>query len=94
MNFDIRKKIDFSDMWKDTNFGDINFDILTLVIYCIYMNFDIWKNIDFSDVIHTEKTLAEAEKTFILWHKCYIIIPGVSSPPPLPQLPDNRCGQK
>ena len=37
MNFDIRKKTDFSDMWKDTNFGDINFDILTLVIYCIYI---------------------------------------------------------
>ena len=41
-----------------------------------------------------EKTLGEAEKTFILWCKCYIIIPGVSSPPLLPQLPDNRCGQK
>ena len=53
MNFDIRKKTDFSDMWKDTNFGDINFDILTLMIYCIYMNFDIWKKTDFSDDIHT-----------------------------------------
>ena len=41
-----------------------------------------------------EKTLGEAEKTFILWRKRYIIIPEVSSPPPLPQLPDNRCGQK
>ena len=41
-----------------------------------------------------EKTLGEAEKTFILWRKCYIIIPRVSSPPPLSQLPDNRCGQK
>ena len=41
-----------------------------------------------------EKTLGEAEKTFILWCKRYIIIPGVSSPPPLPQLPDNMCGQK
>ena len=41
-----------------------------------------------------EKTLGEAEKTFILWRKRYIIIPGVSSPPLLPQLPDNRCGQK
>ena len=41
-----------------------------------------------------EKTLGEAEKTFILWRKRYIIIPGVSSPSPLPQLPDNRCGQK
>ena len=41
-----------------------------------------------------EKTLGEAEKTFILWRKRYIIIPRVSSPPPLPQLPDNRCGQK
>ena len=41
-----------------------------------------------------EKTLGEAEKTFILWCKRYIIIPGVSSLPPLPQLSDNRCGQK
>ena len=41
-----------------------------------------------------EKTLGEAEKTFKLWRKRYIIILGVSSPPPLPQLPDNRCGQK
>ena len=41
-----------------------------------------------------EKTLGEAEKTFILWRKHYIIILGISSPPPLPQLPDNRCGQK
>ena len=41
-----------------------------------------------------EKTLREAEKTFILWCKRYIIISEVSSPPPPPQLPDNRCGQK
>ena len=41
-----------------------------------------------------EKTLGEAEKTFILWRKRYIIIPRVSSPPPFLQLPDNRCGQK
>ena len=41
-----------------------------------------------------EKTLGEAEKIFILWRKRYIIIPRVSSPPPLPQLLDNRCGQK
>ena len=41
-----------------------------------------------------EKTLEEAEKTFILCRKRYIIIPRVSSPPPLSQLPDNRCGQK
>ena len=41
-----------------------------------------------------EKTLGEAEKTFILWRKRYIIIPRVPSPPPLPQLPDNRCGQR
>ena len=41
-----------------------------------------------------EKTLGEVEKTFILWRKRYIIIPGVSSPLSLPQLPDNRCGQK
>ena len=41
-----------------------------------------------------EKTQGEVEKTFTLWRKRYIIIPGVSSPPPLPQLPDNRCGQR
>ena len=41
-----------------------------------------------------EKTLGEVEKTFILWRKHYIIIPEVSSPPSLPQLLDNRCGQK
>ena len=41
-----------------------------------------------------EKTLGEAEKTFILWRKRYIIIPRISSLPSLPQLPDNRCGQK
>ena len=41
-----------------------------------------------------EKTPGEAEKTFILWRKRYIIIPEVYSPRPLPQLADNRCGQK
>ena len=41
-----------------------------------------------------KKTLGEAKKTFILWRKRYIIIPGVSSPPSLPQLLDNRCEQK
>ena len=38
-----------------------------------------------------EKTLGEAEKTFILWRKRYIIIPGMSPPPP-PELPHHRCG--
>jgi hypothetical protein len=33
-----------------------------------------------------EKTLGEAEKTFIQWRKCFIIIPGA---PPLP-LPHPR----
>jgi hypothetical protein len=42
-----------------------------------------------------EKTLGEAEKTFILWRKRYIIIPGASPSsllPPPPQLPHHRCG--
>jgi hypothetical protein len=34
-----------------------------------------------------EKTLGEAEKTFICWQKWYIIIPGVPPPQPNP-----RCG--
>ena len=38
-----------------------------------------------------EKTLGEAEKTFILWRKRYIIIPEMSPPPP-PELPHHRCG--
>ena len=38
-----------------------------------------------------EKTLGEAEKTFILWRKRYMIIPGMSPPPP-PELPHHRCG--
>jgi hypothetical protein len=38
-----------------------------------------------------EKTLGEAEKTFILWRKRYIIIPGMSPPLP-PELPHHRCG--
>ena len=40
-----------------------------------------------------EKTLGEAEKTFILWRKRYIIILGMSPPPP-PELPLHRCGSK
>ena len=35
-----------------------------------------------------EKTLGEAEKTFICWRKQYIIIPGVPPPQPNP----SRCG--
>jgi len=41
-----------------------------------------------------EKTLGEAEKTFICWHKHFIIIPGVSLPPPRltdDQDPQHRC---
>ena len=41
-----------------------------------------------------EKTIGQAEHSFILWCKHYIIIPGVAarvqSPPP--QLPPDRCG--
>lgn len=37
-----------------------------------------------------EKTLGEAEKTFICWRKRYIIIPRASPPPP--QQPNPRCG--
>jgi hypothetical protein len=36
-----------------------------------------------------EKTFGEAKKTFICWRKHYIIIPGVSPPPP--QQPNPRC---
>jgi len=42
-----------------------------------------------------EKTLGEAEKTFICWCKCYIIIPGASPsslPPPPCHEPNPRCG--
>jgi hypothetical protein len=42
-----------------------------------------------------EKTLGEAEKTFICWRKRYIIIPGASpsSLPPPPRHESNpRCG--
>ena len=42
-----------------------------------------------------EKTLGEAEKTFICWHKRFIIILGVSLPPPSrptdDQDPQHRC---
>ena len=38
-----------------------------------------------------EKTSGEAEKAFICWRKCYIIIPRVSPPPPQQQL-NPRCG--
>ena len=42
-----------------------------------------------------EKTLGEAEKTFICWHKRYIIIPGaspISLPPPPRHESNPRCG--
>ena len=41
-----------------------------------------------------EKTLGQAEHSFVLWCKCYIIIPGVAAkvPSPPPQLPHDRCG--
>ena len=41
-----------------------------------------------------EKTLGEVEKTFICWRKRFIIIPGVSPPPPCltdDQDPQHRC---
>jgi hypothetical protein len=38
-----------------------------------------------------EKTLGEAEKAFICWRKCYIIIPRASTPPPQQQS-NPRCG--
>jgi hypothetical protein len=41
-----------------------------------------------------EKTLGQAEHSFILWWKCYIIIPDAVArvPSPPPQLPHVRCG--
>jgi hypothetical protein len=41
-----------------------------------------------------EKTLEQAEHSFVLWCKCYIIIPGAAArvPSPPPQLPHDRCG--
>jgi hypothetical protein len=39
-----------------------------------------------------EKTLGEAEKTFICWKKRYIIIPGAPSLPPPQQQLSPRCG--
>jgi len=39
-----------------------------------------------------EKTLGEAEKTFICWKKWYIIIPRAPSLPPPQQQPSPRCG--
>ena len=41
-----------------------------------------------------EKTLGQAEHSFVLWHKCYIIIPGAAArvPSPPPQPPHDMCG--
>jgi hypothetical protein len=41
-----------------------------------------------------EKTLGQAEHSFVLWRKRYIIIPGVAArvPSSPPQLPHDRCG--
>jgi len=39
-----------------------------------------------------EKTLGEAEKTFICWKKWYIIILRAPSLPPPQQQPSPRCG--
>ena len=41
-----------------------------------------------------EKTLGQVEHSFILWCKCYIIIPDAAArvPSPPPQLPHDRCG--
>ena len=41
-----------------------------------------------------EKTLGQAEHSFILWRKRYIIIPDAAArvPSPPPQLPHDRCG--
>ena len=41
-----------------------------------------------------EKTLGQAEHSFVLWCKCYIIIPGVAAkvPSPPPQLPHDSYG--
>ena len=38
-----------------------------------------------------EKTLGEVEKIFICWRKCFIIIPGVSLPPPPRPTNDQDC---
>ena len=40
-----------------------------------------------------EKTLGQAEHSFVLWRKRYIIIPGAAArvPLPPPQLPHDRC---
>ena len=40
-----------------------------------------------------EKTLGQAEHSFIVWRKRYIIIPRAPPrvPPPPPQLPHHRC---
>jgi hypothetical protein len=40
-----------------------------------------------------EKSLGQAEHSFILWRKCYIIIPGAVArvPSPPPKLPHVRC---
>ena len=41
-----------------------------------------------------EKTLGQAEHSFVLWRKCYIIIPSAAArvPSPPPQPPHDRCG--
>ena len=41
-----------------------------------------------------EKTLGQAEHSFVLWRKCYIIILDAAArvPSPPPQLPHDRCG--
>jgi hypothetical protein len=41
-----------------------------------------------------QKTLGQAEHSFIVWRKRYIIIPGAPPrvPSPPPQLPHDRCG--
>jgi hypothetical protein len=41
-----------------------------------------------------EKTPRQAEHSFIIWHKRYIIIPEAPArvPSPPPQLPHHRCG--
>jgi hypothetical protein len=41
-----------------------------------------------------ENTLGQAEHSFVLWRKRYIIIPSVAArvSSPAPQLPHDRCG--
>jgi hypothetical protein len=39
-----------------------------------------------------EMTLAQAEHSFVLWRKRYIIIPGAARVLSPPQLPHDRCG--